>query len=473
MPYRDDSLITIEIGSFETRSIFGLSESLCPPSRRTRTRVAKRAAVDTDEYLSGQPLDDALANGETFESIIYPVVAGEIKDWDALTIFLEHLLLALTNVEPGSKVSENPVSLLVPPQWSTSDREKITQIFMERFFRPAFMIIDMPLASVYACNSMTGVIIDVGYEKTDVSVVLDSILAVSSQITIPIGGKQLTEHFHSLLLANLPLDQSTQQPLEAREITMELAESIKCSSICELQVEISKGKGDGMAFQQDDKPMEESEEGVLDIAAVVASGKTREYLARAQAQKNGADGATQAVIPNVQLTHNTVDIGSRSLVVGSDRFRVCEPLLDDGQLLDAVYDSITGKAIDPARRPELWNNIVVVGGGSRVKGFREKFLQVLQLKFGSALAQASVDQYAPALFAPYPTAIRAIKIPVHFPEWNSKDSEDKTKGIMEEATFLGGCIVAHIAYSGTETGSARLYITRSDYNEIATTGRVI
>lgn len=461
MPFRDDNLVCIELGSYETRSTFGLAESLGPPKTRTRTRVGKRKG--SDAYICGDDLSSTLANGDGTIDVIYPLVVGYITDWEALTAFLKNLIYTLTKEEPGSKESDIPVVLIVPPQWSTLDRERITKLAMEEFLRPAFMIIDTAAASLYACNSMTGLVIDVGYEKTDITSIIDSTWVPSSSITVPLGGRHLTDSFVSFLRSDRPLDQATQTPIESHEVDYELAETIKLSQICEVQVETKTPNV--MAFQADAPQTGESEEGVLDIAAVVASGKTREYLAQVQAEKAGLNGTAQQTVPNAQLTHNTLTIGARTLVVGRDRFKLGDVLLEETALTDAIWNSIMSSAIDPSRRHELWENIVIVGGGAKVKGFRDRLMQALQARYGSVLTQASTNPYDPALYGIYPTTIRAIKIPIHFPEWNSKDSDNGQTGVSEEATFLGGCIIAHIAFASSETGSARLYITKADYND--------
>lgn len=462
MPYRDDNLICIELGSYETRSIFGLAESLGPAANRTRTRVGKRK--DTDLYICGDDLTSILANEAEQIDIYNPVVCGHVSNWEALAAFFEHLLFVLAKEEPGTKDSEFPVILIVPPQWSLMDKDRATKMFIEQLSRPAFMIVETAAASLYACNAMTGLVVDVGHEKTDVTSIVDSVSTPSSCITVPIGGRHLSESFRTMLLDDRPLDQTSQLAIEAEQITVDLAEAIKRSEISEIRLDSKSASN--MAFQADPVQGSESADGVLDIAAVVASGKTREYLARVQAEKDGVNGGAQDVVPNAQLTHNTVNVDGRILVVGRDRFRIGDMLLEGTELSDAIYNAIMNPTIDPARRRELWENIVVVGGGSRVKGFREKLIQTLQSRYGSVLVQATNDLYAPTLFSTYPTTIRAIKIPVHFPEWTGKDVEvGGQKGDNEEATFLGGCIVAHIAFASSETGSARLYVTKADYDE--------
>lgn len=392
---------------------------------------------------------------------VEPLVAGCIQDWAALTAFLNHVIYTLTAEEPSSKASEYPVVLIVPPQWSLSDREKITKIFLEDFLRPAFMIIDSAVASLYACNTMTGLVIDIGHQKTDIVPIVESMVMTSARSSVPIGGAHLTEHFQALLRSDVPLMQETQSPMSPDAITIDLCEEIKRSQICEVQLNTGKNAS-AMAFQD---TTGESEEGVLDIAAVIASGKTRDYLARVEAEKSGK--STQEIVPNAQLTHNTVTLSSQeTLVVGQARFKVCDPLLEETTLLDAVYEAIMHPSIELHRRKDLWENLVIVGGGSKVKNFREKLVEGLQLKYASHIIGPVNDPYTGIPYLnTYPSSIRLLRIPIHFPEWNSKEGDSTKKGTNDEGTFLGAQIMAHIAFSSTETGSARLYITKNDYME--------
>lgn len=459
MPYRDESLVCIELGSYETRAVFGLAESLTPPKYKIRTQIAQ---VDgTEEYAFGDEVEAAQAEGKILK-IIDPIVRGEIVDWAAFTAFVTRVLNSFDPGVPGFTPSDRPVILVVPPRWAKQDREKVTQLFLRNLMRPAFMIVDSAFASLYACNAVTGLVIDVGHEQTNVTSIVDSILSPSSHRVIDVGGKHMTESLLAMLQRNPPLDQSTQMQLAPDEITFDLAESVKRSDVCEI---LPDAFGSGTMAFQTTEPEEKGEDGVLDIAAVLASGKTKEYLAKMQANREGT-GAAQQVVPNAQLTHNTATIGDKTVVIGSDRFKAADVLVESDALLDAVFNAIVITGVEPGRRHELWENIVIVGNGARVKGFREKLIQNLQLRYASQLAQAPNEQYPHALYPIYPTTIRSLKIPVHFPEWNGKTEDDKPKGTNEEATFLGGCIMAHIAFSSSETSeAARLYSIMADYSE--------
>lgn len=290
----------------------------------------------------------------------------------------------------------------------------------------------------------------------------------------------MTDHLLSLIKASPPLDQSTQQALSADELNEELAEEIKCSEICEVLTANAQQAAAATASKTTG-----DDDGVLDIAAVVASGKTREYLARAQAEKQRDGGKKQQVIPNAQLSHNTLQLQSgRTIVVDGARFKAAEKVLDSDALAEAIWTTINHPSIEQLRRHELWENIVIVGLGARITGFRDALLLRLQERFASIgqlgnVPAAIYDPYGQVQAPPqgaYPTTIRAIKIPVHFPEWNIREADIATgnassKGLPEEATFLGAQIIAHIAFSDTSHSSisSRNYLDRTMYSELGPT----
>lgn len=81
-PYRDDLLIVIQAGSYNTLAIHGLSESLTPPSIRLKTRVAVHQI--TGHYVCGNECDEIIARSLKSYDVIYPIQSGVVEDWKAL-----------------------------------------------------------------------------------------------------------------------------------------------------------------------------------------------------------------------------------------------------------------------------------------------------------------------------------------------------------------------------------------------------
>ncbi len=157
-------------------------------------------------------------------------------------------------------------------------------------------------------------VIDVGYEKTDVTAIVEYDIQELGRITIPVGGNSMNKHLKKLL-----------PHLSEDEI-----EQLKHSSICEIlpasvpipgeedvekdvvmrPVEIS-AIGMGITAPPkatDEEGNEEEDEGVTNIAAIVAAGKTQEYLAKKEkekADKRAGIAAGEKRLPNYKRERNT------------------------------------------------------------------------------------------------------------------------------------------------------------------------
>lgn len=500
--FRDENIIVIHIGSYKTRAILGLSESLTPPSIKIFTRVGVQKIVnheiidkkDQDNYLVGSDLDEALSSNKDIE-IIWPIKRGIVKNWKALEAIWSHILYKIMNrpYPPQPRTFINPVYLIVPPQWNHRDKELATRIFFEEHFVAGFAIGDSSVLPLYAMGHLSGLVIHIGYEKTDITPILDAQPIIPARVTIPIGGKDLTKHLHSLLLSSPPIIKETNTPLPVDEITFEIAEKIKCSNIVEIIVENIHEHFQKMFKENDNLPLPDSSmDGVEDVASIVVSGKTREYLAQKEAEKNQnkkGEKNGNIILDNKEMPYNQFTLDSdKVILVGKERFKVCDFFFDDNPkngrlgILNAVYIATNNPSIEPNRRTDLWENIAIVGEGSRITGFKERLLSDLAQKYISVVENPLQKHPNPSISTHnvpnastpnvnssyliyhnppiiFPSTIRLAKIPDFFPEWKS---ERNPNAILEEACFLGGEIVAKLSFNDP---SSKNYMGRSEYNE--------
>jgi actin-related protein 9 len=56
--------------------------------------------------------------------------------------------------------------LIASHHLSSPDKERITKLFFEEFGVPAFAIYDAGILALYAAGVLTGLTVDIGYEKT-------------------------------------------------------------------------------------------------------------------------------------------------------------------------------------------------------------------------------------------------------------------------------------------------------------------
>jgi len=223
---------------------------------------------------------------------------------------------------------------------------------------------------------------------------VDGQIVSNGQISIPLGGKHATEHLCNLLTTSPPASATTSQLLPTSEITFDLAEEIKLSPIAEMTNITSAQRKRHHMFGLTNSSGESTplgtpdarDEGVDDIAQIVASGRMSEYFEKKEREKaaRGRKDLSKEVAPppkpNAELAHNTLTLkNGTSILVGAERFRVAETLMDGitepfEDICMGLPDAVT-LAVELAcrgehagKRADLWQHMVIVGGGARIKG---------------------------------------------------------------------------------------------------------
>ncbi len=238
-----------------------------------------------------------------------------------------------------SPTLHTPILLIAQPAWTAQDHEALTQFFFEKFKTPAFCIMDSALAVSYAYGVQNATVIDIGYQKVDVTAVSDFTVqhvgrtialinsggdAMTNRLFELLGPKGWTKDmceqlkkssFCEILPAGTPLPGSAgmQQPVSnpAAAVSAEanvLAPSVKVTEAMRpVDTDLVDDDGDIADKVVDD-------EGVLDVASIVASGKTQEFLAAQEkkkamaasrkAAKDARDAADAATAKPVKLPNS-------------------------------------------------------------------------------------------------------------------------------------------------------------------------
>lgn len=191
--------------------------------------------------------------------------------------------------------------MLYPPNFDDRDKELLTQFVFEKLKAPGFAIMDASLAVLWAYGVSTATVVDVGYEKTDITPVVDFIVQERARTTVSgWGGDSMTKHLAKLL-----------PHMKAEEV-----EQLKRSPICEIlssgtvlptagsvNAAIAAGEKNRKVTDLDNMDLDvEDEDGSFNVAAIVASGKTREFLAKKEKEKRGE---FERRLPNREREHNT------------------------------------------------------------------------------------------------------------------------------------------------------------------------
>ncbi|THW71092.1 actin-like ATPase domain-containing protein [Aureobasidium pullulans] len=617
-PFKDEQILIIAPGSRTTLAQLGLPESLTPARFRIRScmfpaekpgefepnKVRRKDAPPADGDSEPEYEEDVLSE----QGAVWPIQQGRIVDWDCFFALVDHVY---RNINPPFHTA---VLLIAQPTWTPKEHEKIAQFIFEKLKPPVFGLMDAASATLYAYGVSTATIVDVGYEKADVTAISDYLVHDTGRaLSVPsCGGEAMTERLFQLLAS--------------RGFSKEVCEQLKKNPICEIlppdvelpsenapasadqpsnpaaaastgaegsgpgqrtttaalgETPLGPGPGTQVGSEQQDG---EDNEGVLDIASIVTGGNMTEFLERKEKEKAerlaakkkgteaGSAGAKPAKLPNSKRLKNTfvyedhnlrdamkqqnysdkqiadmqaaVDVGTakksdadagdgdrlvsdgaqddlhahggairREAEVGIERFQAATGGILD-RLADVIYRTVSSVE-EVGKRSELWDSLIIVGNGSKVRGFKEALLTTLQTKYlispssatiftselpsnlstpmatGANTPQPTLPPHLgsgvnPLLYAattaqnpqlnpmsggmpsgnmPHslhtshaqsPTSVKFAKMPEYFPEW--KDAG------YEEAVFLGAQGAAKVLFMADQ-GLNKGYMTRTDYNE--------
>lgn len=553
------------------------------------------------------------------EGAAWPMVQGRIVNWPCFFALMTHVYNTL------NPPFHTPILLIGQPAWTPKEKERLTQFFFEKFKMPAFTIMDSATAIAYAYGAPSATVVDVGYQKTDVTAISDFIMHEAGRaISISdCGGDAMTQRLLELLKPkgfnwemceqlkknpiceilppNTPLPGSGDSGSDAAANPAAVASTGAASSGPDAAATIGNApRGPGADTEVGDEAKDEEEkEGVLDVASIVTSGKMNELLAKkekekqekAAAKKKGAELAREAAnkparLPNAKREKATfmyedhallsalrdttsgqqladaaaaldegpqrratdgdgaaggdpmtgietnglssLSTGSRGPIrreieVGIERFQPASGGVLE-RLADAIYRTVSS-VDEVSKRSELWDSLIVVGNGAKVRGFKESLIALLSSKYLISPSSATIftselpsnlstptatgantpqhpglqptggSGVNPLLYAATtaqnpqmmhasqgstpgpmsgvhshnthsghgqsPTSIKTVKPPEYFPEW-------KEVG-MDEAVFLGAQVAAKVLFI-VDQGLGQGYMTRTDYNDQGPSG---
>ena len=231
---------------------------------------------------------------------------------DAFLAFLEHVHAQLTTTYHNT-----PIMLMAAPQWTRPDCEAIARYVFEKTKTPALCLIHSGVATQYGLKWPNLTVVDVGFEKVDVTCIFDG-RVVSHRDVGPVehvgadagisGGEVFTRRLVKLL--------------QEKGFDYDMAEQLKRSAICEVLpyapdrpglADLPAESGAAVAAAtataaatsegprivepartfaptDDDAGLngegkDAEDDGVLDVANIVASGQTREFLAKKEKEK--------------------------------------------------------------------------------------------------------------------------------------------------------------------------------------------
>lgn len=407
-----------------TESVNGATNDVKPEetSNAAPAEATKETGTETNPE-EAEPKEETFLEEDIVsdEGAIYPIQNGHIVDWPCFLALLEHVYNTL------SPPFHTPILIMSEPAWTARDREILTQFIFEKLKPPAFCLMDSALAACYAYGTITATVVDVGYGKANVTAVLESVVQDNGRgIALEgCGGESMTDRLEELLAP--------------KGFTREMCEQLKRSNITEILPPGTPLPGTAAASSQNGNPAAaastgpsesnnasklprgpgrgtqtennevEDDEGVLDVAAIVTSGNTNEFLAKREKEKavsgpkkGGADANKPTRLPNSKRETATFQFEEfvriedtvqyvrqrREVEVGIERFLATSSGKDriergSGGILEDLAAQIHHTILavpDATKRSELWDNLIVIGNGSRIRGMlslRPWFIAIL------------------------------------------------------------------------------------------------
>lgn len=491
--FRDSSILIIETGRTTIRAGLGIHELLKAPAVEILARVGFRQVteepsngVDTNgkqlsndsdisrlssslsrlpyhsnpaakvnDYLVGTQLDEALATGQDI-LISWPFADGDVRDWTQAEALWKYIIFNQFQIKRTQ--NESPVILSMPAGLSRDFLEQVCQLFFERFNVAGFAVLERPMAQIYATGLLSGVVVDIGYEQSDISPIYEGFILQNTRTSTSIGIRDCENYLanifrsnQSVMAAASPSD-SPCDPQTTQQFLVDFVQHIWKEGLVRVP-------SDG---QTADVP---EDEGVTDIAAVLVAGKEKAVIEtgmkkKATAKASAAEQARAREIEALDLV--TVEFRGHSITVGKERHRFCEPLfdptllkpiqqvpVDDTQdqplpLQDAVGLAVRQAEVD--QRQAIWQGLFVTGDlGNHVKGIGVALQSRLSPYILSNPEQQTELQ---------PRSIRVVNVPEYFAEFREKGDR--------LATFLGTSIVAKIVFNDSQLKS---FVSKPDYDE--------
>lgn len=200
-------------------------------------------------------------------------------------------------------------------------------MFFERFNVAGFSILERPMAQLYACNALNGLVIDLGYHWTDVSAIYDGCLLKHARASTPVGIKACLAFLaqvlktNSSLVSTLSPSDNPLSPEALHQVFQDLASTLYHRGLVKPPVLGSSQLATG----------EVEEEGIVDIASILVAGKERAVI-EANIKKRAnqkASAAEQAKFKEIEaLDLITLEFNGKEVTVGKERHRFCDPLFD-------------------------------------------------------------------------------------------------------------------------------------------------
>jgi centractin len=261
----------------------------------------------------------------------YPIEHGIVTDWDDI----EKIWGSVFQNDLKTNVEDHPILLTEAPLNPKAHRERCAQIMFETFNCPALYLSIQAILALYASGKTTGVVLDSGDGVSHVVPVYEGFSLPTAIKRIDVAGRDVTEQLQLLLRKNGIILKSSSEK--------EIVRSIK-EKYCKVSLNPKKDEDDWRSYRF-------------------------QFGSDAQDKENKVD---YYKLPDGQ-----------TIEIGAERFRASEILFqpdligdESNGIHEILYESL--QKIDIDLRSTLYQNIVLSGGTTLLKGFGDRLINELK-----------------------------------------------------------------------------------------------
>ncbi|PIC21904.1 hypothetical protein B9Z55_026575 [Caenorhabditis nigoni] len=263
--------------------------------------------------VTGQ-LKKQSGDGSNVVEMSSPIQRGIVIDWDGATELWEH---AFNNLRITPKC--HPMVLTESPFATNADREKMTEIFFEKFNTPGVCFANQAIMSLIGSGRTTGIVIESGENTTHITPIFKGRVITGAVNHLDIGGHQLTEYLTTMVSAE-------RSHIFPNGVTLEMARQIK----------------ENLGYVAQDYELEV---------------------------------ATFAAVDSIKRSYDFGD--GRVVSFGKEIFRFSEAMFKPsllGKTSDGVAELVWKSIIktEPDMEKALLGNICLTGGNTMITGFKER-----------------------------------------------------------------------------------------------------
>lgn len=307
--------------------------------------------------------------------------------WPAADLFRSAHIFSLLNINVTSNTS--PMLLIPPAEPATlplPDQALYTQLAFENLNVPGFSIVPLPLASLFALNATTGLVVHVGRTSSSVFIVTDSIVRWECSVTVDVGMTDCEEWFRGRLAQDSALEKALKAAVgEAEPWT----EALKAKLVAEVAdatwrvcgeddqrdkfvVPAAKTAG-GKTTAPNALPVPAADDGEFDVVGRLVGGgdakAKKAQQATDKANKAAASAAAAAEAADVVLL-KIPSLPEKEIPLGSVRHQLCEPLFagrgTGESLWEGVGRALEGPSLSLAEKSAVLDAVGVVGEVARI-----------------------------------------------------------------------------------------------------------